>query len=228
MALFFDLFPKIPYNTGGTRLTNYDTVTNILFRLQVIKSVLDNVSAYYEHTIQDGDTPEILAEKVYRNPEAHWIILLANEIVDPQYGWPLNGRDFRNYIENKYGSLAWAKTNIHHYEKVITREESETGFVTETRFDIDFQQLTQSEPEKHYDNYVDLPEQFVETFNFGGNKTVIQTTGKAAISYYDWELDLNEKKRLIKIIKPEYYPQIINEFNELTRFASAPFRRRLF
>lgn len=229
MATFFDLFPKVPYNTGGKQLTTYDTVTNVFFRLRVLKSVLDNISAYYEHTVQDGDTPEILAEKVYGNPEAHWIILLANEIVDPQYGWPLDSRSFNKYIINKYGSVQTAKTTIHHYEKVIIREESFSGTITETRFVVDYDQITENAPDAPYDRWTGLPsDQFVETFNMGGGRTVIQTIKRDQISNYDWEVQENEKKRLIKIIKPEYYSQIINEFNELTNFANAPFIRRLF
>ena len=30
----------------------------------------------------DGETPEIVAEKVYGNAEYHWIIMLANDIYD--------------------------------------------------------------------------------------------------------------------------------------------------
>ena len=90
MAQFFDKFPRISYDIEGKRLTTYQSVTNIFFRVRVIREILGNISAYYEYLIKDDDTPEILADKVYNNPEAHWIIIMANNIVDPQYDWPLN------------------------------------------------------------------------------------------------------------------------------------------
>jgi hypothetical protein len=88
---------------------------------------------------------------------AHWIILYANNIIDPQYDWPLGYRDFNNYISNKYRTaaatdlsisantitdqqvIAWtpnktSANNIHHYEMVIKRTESLSGQETETRF----------------------------------------------------------------------------------------------
>lgn len=294
MALYFDKLPLLLYNIEGKRLTTYQATTNIFFRVRVIREVLSNISAYYEYLISDSDTPEILAEKVYGNPEAHWIILMANDIVDAQYDWPLNTTNFNKYIIKKYGSIANAKTQIHHYEKVVTREEQLTGIVTESRFVVDYDTKTNtilnlsnvsgnytigntvyissdstlanaivtgtvqnwsnttnqisldnlvkpskfelkfetlleansntsavissySIPTVPYDYYLGLPEtQEVNTYNLENNRTVVEITRRDAIYCYDYEEQLNEKKRSIKIIKPEYYGQIVKEFDELT------------
>lgn len=295
MANFFENFPKIQYDIQGKRRTNYDITTNIFFRIQFIRSILANISAYYEYLIKDDDTPEILAEKIYNDPEAHWIILLANDIVDPQYDWPLNTNDFKKYIINKYGSVENAKTTYHHYEKVIERIETLSDTLTETRFHIDydiktntilqlssvngnftigntvyvssdstlsnaiitaivqnwsntnnsititnlvkpantrleFQTILENNsntsavvssyilPTVPYDYYVGLPETgSFETINMGNGKTVIEKIRREAVTNYDYENQLNENKRPIKIIKPEYYQQIIKEFNDLVK-----------
>jgi hypothetical protein len=227
---YFDLFPRTPYDINNGRISEYQGVTNIFFRVRVIREVLQNITAYYEHTISDGDTPEILAEKVYRDAEAYWVILLANEIVDPQYEWPLDSRSFRKYIVNKYGSISNAKTTYHHYEKVITREESFTGIVTETRFIVNESDVSvsQNNVPSWYESYDSLPEtQSVETIDMGGGRTVIQITKRNRVSNFDWELSQNEKRRLIKVIKPEYYPQIVEEFRALTNDSRPSFFRRL-
>lgn len=224
---FFDVFPKVPYDIAGEQRTSFNNVTNIFFRVRVLRKVLSNISAYYEYVVQDTDTPEILAEKVYGDSEAHWVILLANDIIDAAYDWPLNDRDFLKYIANKYDSVPLAKTNIHHYEKVIRREEQLTGVITETRFVVDLNPQSEVDIGVPYDAYATLSEDdTVETFNIDG-RTVVQTSSREAISYYDWELSENEKKRNIKIIKPEYYPQIVSEFNKLTGDVRTPFLRRL-
>ena len=95
---FFDQFPSIIYDIDGNVISKYDNVTNIFFRLQVVQSVLNNISSYYLHVVSDSETPEIIAEAVYGDPEAHWIILLANNIIDAQYDWPLNPTSFGSYI----------------------------------------------------------------------------------------------------------------------------------
>lgn len=217
MAQFFDKFPVLAYDIAGKKLSNYQISTNIFFRIRILREILGNISAYYEYLVSDSDTPEILADKIYGNTEAHWIILMANDIIDPQYDWPLNYKNFNNYIINKYGSIANAKTQIHHYEKVITREEQLTGIVTESRFTVNFDKLTDNTPSVPYDYYENLPEtQEVNTYNLENGRTVTEIIRREAINCYDYESQLNDNKRSIKIIKPEYYGQILKEFEDLT------------
>jgi len=225
MASFLDAFPKVAYDITKNKLSNYQVVTNITFRLAIVKQVIENAAAYIKYTITDTDTPEILAEKIYGNPEAYWIIFYANDIVDPQYDWPLNTRAFNNYIIDKYGSIETAKTTYHHYEKVISREIG--GITTTFRFKVNQSSLTVDEPPVPYDTYDSLPAtQSVETFSVNG-KTVVETTSRNRVSNYDWEDQQNEKKREIKIIKSEYYERIYSEFNSLTKADDIPYIRKL-
>lgn len=223
MGKFFDTFPRIAYDIQGKRLTNYQSTTNILFRLRIIRSVLSNLSAYYEHLVADGDTPEILAEKVYSDPEAHWIIMMANDIVDAQYDWPLNYDQFNKYIISKYGSIENAQTTYHHYEKVVRREESRSGTVSEFRYivnasNVASQMADTTIPYDHYGNLAN--EQDVSATSVSiGTGTVIEIIYRDRITNYDYEQQQNEKKRSIKIIKPEYYNQIKKELDDQTQFS---------
>lgn len=224
---FFQKFPVIPYDINRSTFSNYETVTNVFFRLRMVQELLNNISAYYEYTIKDGDTPEILAEKIYGDAEAHWIILMANNIVDAQYDWPLDKPSFLNYIKKKYGSIANAKSQIHHYEKVIQREESKSNITTETRFQIDEDTLLEDSLDVPYDSYTSLAEdQYVEGFNMPDGSTVIQTSFRDRITNWDWEVQQNEAKRQIKVIKKEYYGRIISEFDAHMKNSNTPFLRR--
>lgn len=232
MAQFFAQFPKIRYDIAGKNYTNFQTITNIFFRLGVVQDVLSNSSSYYEYIIRDEDRPEILAEKLYGNPEAHWIILLSNNIIDPQYDWPLDSDSFIKFIIDKYGSVETAQTTYKHYKKNISREETLSGTVTETSFIINqanlASSLATSQANVPYDYYNGLAEtQEVNTYSVS-NKTVIEIINRSRVSYYDYENELNEAKRNIKLIKPEYYPQIKAEFDKLTQSSSRPsYIRRL-
>lgn len=226
---FFTKFPTIPYDIDGKRLTKYSIATNIFFRVAIIRSVLTNLSSYYEYLIKNDDTPEILAEKIYNDPNAHWIILMANDIVDAQYDWPLNNDDFDKYIIKKYGSIEIAQTTIHHYEKIVTRTEELTGIVDERKFIVDRVKLTNNSMDVPYDYYEgtgSLPEtQEVNTYNLSSGKTIIETIDRNAVTNYDYENEVNERKRAIKIIKPEYYSQIMREFESLTNTTPRYIRR---
>jgi hypothetical protein len=225
MSSFLDKFPRIQYDITRSNVSNYEDITNVLFRVGVVKSVLNNVAAYFEYAVLEGETPEILADRVYGSPEAHWIILYANDIYDPQFDWPLHSRQFSKYVRGKYGSIETAKTTFHHYEKVIERSEND-GPIYTTRFIVDYDKKTNNEIDEPYDTYLSLPEeQSVETFNIGNGKTVKQITYRNAVTNYDYELQENEKKRFIKVIKKEYYGVIMEEFRSLTASESSFIRR---
>lgn len=92
-----------------------DITRNIRFR----KEILANVTAYDEYDIVDGETPEIIAEKVYGNAEYHWIVMLTNDMYDYRADFPLTQLQLERYVSDKYGEDADA---VHHYE-------DENGFV---------------------------------------------------------------------------------------------------
>jgi len=230
MGKFFDKFPVVLYDISGKQRSNFVLSRNIFVRLRIIREVLSNMSTYYEHIIQDDHTPEILADKVYGDPEAHWIILLANNIHDPQYDWPLNSNDWNAYMIAKYGSIETAQTTYRHYEKVVNREETSTGTITEFRYVVNQANLASNLSSTlntvPYDHYGNLAEdQEVSTYNLQTGKTVVEIISREAITYYDWELNLNEAKRTIKIIKPEYYRQISAEFDRLVKYEPSYIRR---
>ena len=227
MSTFLDTFPKIQYDIVKAKQSNYQTITNILFRIGIIKDILSNISAYYNQSIIDGETPEIMASKIYGNPEAYWMILYANDIHDPQYDWPMTSTVFKKYLESKYGSVSAAQTGIHHHEKVIIKTESLSGIKSEWRTVINYDKLTENELAIPYDYYLGYgPNPIVDIVDING-QTVRQVTTVEAISYYDYEDRENEKKRDIKIIKVEYYRQILTELANLTGDKLNPYLRNL-
>jgi hypothetical protein len=217
MANFYSKFPIINYNInrGADSVNNFTGVTNILFRFGFLTNILKNSAAYEEYIIKDGETPEMLADRFYGNPEAHWVIMLANNIIDPHYDWPLDNRSFDDFIVNKYGSFETAQTTYHHWEKVVTRKDSFTGDETVQKFQIDEADVGADNLDVPYDNYTDQAVSVTETYDIGNGSSCIETITKDRVTFYDYEFLLNEARRTIKIIDPGYYPQINEEFNRL-------------
>ncbi len=108
--MYFANFPVIPYDSVG----NYDfkVVTNLLKRVAVRAKVKTNVVLYDTYDIKEGETPEILADTLYDDPEYHWVILLINDITDRYHQWPMSYPQFMSYIEDKYTD----PNATHHYE----------------------------------------------------------------------------------------------------------------
>lgn len=249
MGKFFDKFPKISYNMSGNKYPEYQIITNILFRTAFVRDVLTNSSSYIRYIVRDGDTPEIIATKVYGDPEAHWLILYANEMIDAQYDWPMTDVVFSKYMADKYRSMAeddlggplddyqvisWTqdRTNnasVHHYEKVVKNVNLAARTTNEERYIINKSKLTDNELDVPFDYYDDLAEeQDVTPINLSiQGQTVIQTVYRNFVTYYDYELELNESRRNIRIIKKEYYSQILSEFSALTGTPLPSFIRRV-
>jgi hypothetical protein len=61
----------------------------------------------------DGDTPEIISEKLYGIPDYHWILMLLNQRYDYVNDFPLSIRELEIMIANKYGVAA---NYIRHFE----------------------------------------------------------------------------------------------------------------
>jgi hypothetical protein len=215
MAKYFKYFPKTFY-TSDNSSTGVDSVTNIISRFAFENQLKENSTAFYPYQIQDSDTPEIIADKYYDSSERHWVVLLFNDIIDPQFDWPLNSRVLVDYIDQKYKAngasnttvqtgLAWAMStnNIQAYFKVITTTSSD-NIVTINKYQIDSN--TYANTAATTNNYI--------TAN---NENVTVKVSKETRSFYEYELEENEKKREIKLIKKEFVPEIEKEFRKVIR-----------
>jgi len=110
--MYFKDFPSFIYqfkvgNTNKTSLVK-DITRNIRFR----RDVLANITVYDEYDIVDGETPEIIAEKLYGDAQYHWIIMLANDRYDYIEDFPLAEYQLVRVIAAKYPGT---ENNIHHY-----------------------------------------------------------------------------------------------------------------
>ena len=108
--MYFANFPVIPYDSVGDY--NFKIVTNLLKRVVVRSKVKANTSLYDTYDVKEGETPEILADKLYGDPEFHSVILLFNDITDVYHQWPQNQNQFLACINDKYSNV----DATHHYE----------------------------------------------------------------------------------------------------------------
>ena len=99
---FLGLFPKVDYNPSNEIYGTKENVTDIFFRVAFVKKTLKDIGSYYVYEVQDGDTPEVLADVVYNDPGAHWMILYANDIEDPQFDWYMDYSTFQRFVAEKY------------------------------------------------------------------------------------------------------------------------------
>jgi hypothetical protein len=202
---YFSTLPKIIYTDKNKVSTLY---TNLMARVSFIPDMLNNSLNFYEYDIQDGDTPEIVAHKYYNDVSRFWIVLYCNEMMDPQWDWPLSYARLTEYIDSKY--QAAGANGLHHYEKVITKTSrgSENDQTVVERFVISGEEFL------HLLYAVPMGIAPSSTYNFstGFVDVTIQPT---AVTNYEYEVEQNENKRSIKLLNKLYADQLETEFNKL-------------
>jgi hypothetical protein len=128
MAFFFRPYPTISYRIPGSTLSV--AATDITRRFSVANFVRNSSVTFDEYYIQDGDRPDTVAYDYYDDQTLDWLVLLTNEIHDPYYEWPLSYEQFRSYLRQKYTSVEYALSNVHHYEQILQEQQNivENGF----------------------------------------------------------------------------------------------------
>ena len=177
--MYFNSFPIIPYDSKGD--LQFKDVTNLLRRVGMRTKLKTNTFLYDTYNVKEGETPEIIAHKLYGDSELHWVILLVNEITDRYHQWPMTGGQFLDYLNDKYSN----PDGIHHYETTQTSGDTKVKIEVENDVDEDaYTGLTPITNREYEENEQDkrrqirlvdpsFVEQFVDEFKKLMNETVI-------------------------------------------------------
>lgn len=197
---YFNNFKKVYYDLSGTKnVIDFTRVTNIMARVGFIKDMISRSELYYEYTIKDTDTPENIADRYYGDPNYFWVVLIFNVITDPQFDWPLQSVPLDNKIKSKYGISAI--NDAHHYELRTVVLDTVSKTTTNFSYIID------------EDTYNATSVYTNENIDDNGIEVSITTTTHA-VSNYDYEVNENEAKRKISILKKDYIGQVQNELEK--------------
>jgi hypothetical protein len=205
--LYFNSFPLV---VASDYKNNAILLTNLMARVDIIPSLLKNPLLFYSYDLKDSDRPDILAHKYYDDSNKYWMVLYANQIMDPLYDWPLNSQQFDAYLTNKYSVaaggdafvLAYVSSTVQEYRKIITTYDSTSLETTTKTVVVDlttYNSITAASTTK--------------TFSSGASVT--RTISKSAVSIYYYEIELNEAKQNIKLINSAYSNQLEKDLKTL-------------
>jgi hypothetical protein len=205
---YFQSLPKEFYDLIDDQ-SSIEIVTNITSLVSINKDLKNNGVSFYDYVVQDGETPENLAHKFYGNSNKHWIVLMMNDISHPQFDWPLNINSLELYINKKYevaanntmSGLDWAKTNVRSYHKSIQKINPRSNDQQLTIIHIDSATYANTSASTN-------------VYELNSGETIRVETSAFYVTYYNYEIYKNEKKRNIKMLKPEYVELIENELQD--------------
>lgn len=110
---YFSNLPSIYYDYNINGVNEVRVIRDISTNMRFKKELLDNITLYDEYDIMDGETPDIISERIYGTPHYHWIIMLLNDRFDYINDFPLSISQLQQHVIDTYG--AGNKLGIHHY-----------------------------------------------------------------------------------------------------------------
>ena len=197
MAYFQEL-PNISYPSllpANNKIEDRIPVKNIFRRSKLRTDVDQSITAFNYYYVKESYRPDMVAEEIYNDSELDWVVLTSNNITNVRDQWPLTHNDLNNYMLEKYGSEENI-LGIRHYEtKKIVDEYNRIVMPAGLEVDADFT--------FQYKNY---------------SNSMITVNPAVAVTYYDYEVKVNEDKRKIKILKPEYLSVFITDHQNLMNY----------
>ena len=196
MANYFSYLPDFEYvsRLPGATISDYKKVKNIFKRGVLREDIFQNLSFFTKYQVKGDDRPDNVANEVYDDPDLDWLILISNNIINFQSEWPLTQLEFDAFLLEKYGT--YAKINeAHHYETVEIKNNSgaiivKEGLQVESDFSISF-----------YDTKI-------------GQQVTVNNSA-VPVTNYEYEEGLEDKKRDIFLLKPEYVNVVIDDLEEM-------------
>lgn len=175
------ILPRVRYD-------NKYNVSNLLAKITTVRENLNHYTVFYPYEIKDGERPDTIAYDYYNDSKYAWLVMLVNDITDPYYQWPLDSRQFFDYLMVKYGQVHELKSVIDHYR---------------------FQGIggnTELDPVRI--NYKMTPETFAAL-------SVDDKAGWQPIYLFDYEVELNDNKRNIQLLSNQYIKQVDRELSSI-------------
>ena len=181
--------PNLLYNIGSKSLDpDFLYVKNIWRRAEILTEFKAQISLFDEENVQDGERPEDIATRLYRNPFYNWTIFVINDITDYYAQWPRSVTQLQDFISQKYSNPQATK---HHVTTEVKDSANNiivpAGKVVPSNFQVSY---------------------------YNGSTTV---TANPVVSVTNamYETELNSKKQKIQVIKPSIIEDFVAEYKAL-------------
>lgn len=219
MSSYFRNVPNIDYINRNfesiSSLNQYITTKNLFKRVKLRDDIFGNLNFFEKYQIIGDERPDNVAYKVYNDEVLDWIILLSNNIINVQSEWPLSQVAFDAYLFEKYGAGISNKDAVydkiyngfHHYESIRTTT-SKGAVVLEGGI-----RFTPGEGE----GFPNFKLNFLDTSSTGTVNKVSLSGDKIfrKVTNYEYEANLEEQKRGIYVLKPQYLNIIFNDIDRV-------------
>jgi len=202
MSNYFRRLPNLDYpSLLKDRESNTDFIQtkNLFRRVKIREDLFANFMQFDKYEVIGDERPDNVAEKVYGNDSLDWVILLSNNIIDINNEWPMNQSQLNMFLEEKY--TPQQLVSIHHYETLELRDNKNqlilpAGLVVDADFNMEYLSGGQ-----------------VKSTN-----SLVDGRPIKAVTFYDYENDLNDQKRNINVLKKDFLGMFLKDFERIMKY----------
>ena len=232
---YFSHLPNINYVSRTTDRSSNDEfipVKNLFKRGKLRDDLASVFTAFNDYVIGEDIRPEMIALELYGDPRLDWILLTVNNIISVRDEWPLGTDDFRNFLLDKYGSDE-KLAEVHHYETTYmldnySRIVIPNGLKVDSNYDFNFIAYNaQYQQEISYSgglSNTSLPTAASiddkGTAKDASGNTILNKNIKP-VSNLEYETDINNGKRRIKVLKLEYVDVVYNDMKRIFKYKNS-------
>ena len=202
MSNYFRRLPNLDYpSLLKNRESNVDYVQtkNLFRRTKIREDLFANFMQFDKYEIVGDERPDNVSEKVYGRDDLDWVVLLSNNIVDINNEWPLSQLQLNRFLSDKY--TPQELVSIHHYETLELRDNKNqlilpAGLVVDEDFNLEY----------------------LSGGQIKSTNSLVEGRPVRAVTFFDYENDLNEQKRNINVIKKDFLGMFIKDFERIMKY----------
>ena len=183
--MLFNTLPNLYYNiqTSPTDVKLLAT-KNLWRRSEIVKEFKNSLTLFNEYIINNGEKPEIIANRLYKNPFYTWTLFVANDIVNYYEQWPRSARQLREYVSSKYENPQATK----HY---VTTEVKQGNSIIVPAGKV-------------------VPQNY--SISYFNGSTTVTANPTVSITNYQYEEQINSEKERIQIIRPNMIESFVETY----------------
>ena len=197
MSNYFSQLPDFDYvsRLPDAKISDFIQVKNLFKKGKLREDIFQSVAVFEKYQIRGDDRPDNVAFDFYQDSNLDWLVLACNNIINVQTEWPLRQTDFDRYMLEKYGDYDTLFNGVHHYE------------TTEIKDGNDIVVMPAG---------LRCDSTFAFSYTDSGSDILFNLSNIAkAVTNYEYEVDLNETKRSIDLLRNEYLSAFLEEFDRL-------------
>ena len=174
---------------------DYVRVKNLFRRAKIRDDFFQNLVVFEKYKVIGDERPEQVAEKIYGSSSFDWIVLTSNNIINVRTEWPLSESELERFIFRKYSQEELSQ--VRHYKTLAYFDNSGKLIVPSGKIvDQDFS---------------------VSYFDQVLNQTLTISPIKA-VTNYEYEVERNDSKRNIFLLRRRYLQTAIDDFKEIMSY----------